>query len=299
MYQSGRLPWLRVALMGSMLAELPDDTRGQDNCPDVGDAGAQTAALTLKKDDGSCTAEQGGYVKVGVDYRLHIAASTTGGCQVREQDCFPLPCICVNGTYYSRVLGATALHEVTLPEYLGAVQPLNPWAIQAYDTTDGTGTNSTGKLWVPSATNGLGARTFTSQTNVVATPCGLSPTSFPQDYTLTVEVLDCKPEWFTGGVPLVNFHAPPSGAIIIAIPSAAFEDARGPAEAAAADWATGLGRQITVHAGYTTCSPTDGLCVEIKNDHGTKEGDPPGCASFGTATYDADGAWQGSTSVRF
>jgi NAD(P)-dependent dehydrogenase (short-subunit alcohol dehydrogenase family) len=94
--------------------------------------------------------------------------------------------------------------------------------------------------------------------------------------------------------------APSNGNIVIRVPSAAFEDARIPAEGAAADWAKALNRNVSVAPGYSTCNPTDPLCIDIKNDHGTQPGDPAGCASLGTNTYDpTTGVWGGSTSVRF
>lgn len=114
-----------------------------------------------------------------------------------------------------------------------------------------------------------------------------------------MHAMACKPEWFTGGTPTVNFHGPPMGDIKILIPSAAFEDARVAAEQAAADWASALGRTITVQAGYGTCGSTDPLCIGFKNDHGSLPTDT-GCASFGTASYNpTTGEWTESTNIRF
>jgi hypothetical protein len=148
-----------------------------------------------------------------------------------------------------------------------------------------------------------GSTTLQFKNVIGVTNCSMTPAEKIQ--TFAVHVMACKPEWFTDASPgapgTINYHGPASGTIIIRIPSAAFEDARGPAAAAAADWATALGRTINVEPGYGTCTVNDPLCIGFLNDHGTRIGDLPGtCASFDTASYNpSTGVWTGTTNVRF
>jgi hypothetical protein len=164
---------------------------------------------------------------------------------------------------------------------------------QDFDTRNPNGGNGS----IPINPIAVGTHEESVQTFTTSTNCGMQTSS--AIVTRTFNVLSCKPNWFTGGTPTVNFHAPPSGAIKIRIPSIDFEHARVPAQQAAADWAASLGRTVTVESGYGTCSASDPLCVGFKNDHGTRPGDT-GCASLDTASYNATtGAWEGSTAVRF
>ncbi|HXG89849.1 MAG TPA: hypothetical protein VNJ02_16085 [Vicinamibacterales bacterium] len=137
---------------------------------------------------------------------------------------------------------------------------------------------------------------YTFQSVLDSTSCNIQPTQSAL-IERSVVSMACKPEWFTGPGDVVNFH-PPTGQIVIAVPSE-FADAVEPARAAAADWQVALGRTVTV-VENSECAPNDPLCVGLRNDHGTLPGDPVGCASLGTATYNATtGTWGGSTAVRF
>lgn len=277
---------------------------GQSACPNIGDPGTKTASISLRTGDGACTLTSGGFVKSIAypepAYKLHFTTTVTGSCIARAQQCSGLPpvCGCINTATYLRNLGTTSLIDPLSnpisPHSVGAIAASTN--VQFLDTAVPTGTASTGIPWSPTV---VGEHTITSITGWNPTPCNLDPTTFTSDQPFTVHVMACKPEWFTGGTPTVNFQAPATGGITIVIPSG-FEDARGPAEQAAADWSAALGRNVTVQAGYGTCAAGDPLCIQLKDDHGTLPGDPAGCASFGTATYDpSTGAWQGSTSVRF
>jgi hypothetical protein len=205
-------------------------------------------------------------------------------------------CGCVNSATYHRNIGTTFLWDsaISATNYFGTIgASLN---VQHVDTTVPTGTSSTGVSWSASQ---LGTHVITSNTGWNQTPCNLNPATFASDHSFTAHSMVCKPEWYTGGTPAVNYHAPPSGEIKIVIPSAAFEDARGPAEQAAADWGAALGRTITVQPGYATCVASDPLCIGFLDDHGTRQNDPPGCASFDPATYATNGEWRGTTNIRF
>ena len=80
--------------------------------------------------------------------------------------------------------------------YFGVVQPSNAWTIMTYDTRTQQGTAQSGQTWIPSPSH-LGAHTLTSQTNVNATNCQMTSTTFPQNQAITVNVLECAPKWRT------------------------------------------------------------------------------------------------------
>jgi len=287
---------LIVGLLVTVSAHAPAP---QLYCPPLPSITTQSAMLKVKKADNACTIADGGYVKTNTSYRLHIAVEITGDCGTSKSECSGLPvvCSCVPSITYIRTLQQSYLRVNGTLRGSVAANPSNDPTIQNYDTETSTNTTSAGASWL---TLSEGQFLYTSLTNALATPCNLEPTQFPHDQPVTMHAMACKPEWFTGGSPTVNFHGPPTGTVTIVVPSAAFEDARGPAQQAAADWAAALGRTVTVLPGYNTCAPTDPLCISFKNDQGTQPGDPVGCASFGTASYDpATGVWQGSTSVRF
>jgi hypothetical protein len=269
--------------------------QAQIQCPDQPSGLSDAVVLSLKQDviDG-CVVSSGGFIRDGTQYKLHINAGVNGSCQARVWN--PSTSTCQNnGAAQTRWIRNSVLNAGS--SSIGLVTPLSADAYQSYNTDPPTNTSHSGQGW---STSILGTQLFGSDTIAHPTSCNFVT---PVSRDLTMHVLDCKPEWFLGGTPpnpTVNFHGPSSGEIKIAIPSSAFEAARVPAEQAAADWATALGRTVTVQAGYTTCTSTDPLCIQLKDDQGTQPDDPEGCASLGTATYDpSTGVWQGSTSVRF
>jgi hypothetical protein len=127
-----------------------------------------------------------------------------------------------------------------------------------------------------------------------STPCNIQPLTHPE-VILNVNAMYCKPEWFTGGG--INYHAPPTGDIVIRVPSI-MKNAFGPAEQAAASWSTTLNRNVSVVLNDTPCPAGNPLCVGMNDDHGTLPNDPEGCASLGTASYTPTGVWTGTTTVR-
>lgn len=269
------------------------------SCPHIPSGGGEDVQAFITKADGSCTVENGSYVRSWTSYRVHVLAEAYGQCTTRAAQCSPLPCTCVTtGTQLRRPTGVGILlynaHPLS-PFSIGPIYP-NDSSLQQWDSRVPGQTTPEGRNWNPYSTLGEAKFRFTETINTTA--CNILPSS--KVIERTAYVLACKPEWFTGGTPTVNFHGPPSGDIKIVVPSPDFEEARGPAAAAAADWAQALGRNISVQPGYNSCASDDPLCIQLKNDHGTQPGDPPGCASLGTATYNpTTGVWAGSTSVRF
>jgi hypothetical protein len=266
-------------------------------CPPIPSGGGEDLQVFITKADASCTVENGSYVRALTLYELHVLAEAYGQCTLRGPDCSPLPCTCVTtGTQlrWPSAVGILLINSHPLSPF--SVGPIYPnGVLQQWDSRVPGQASPPGRGW---STSTLGEATLRFTEFIFTTTCNILPSS--KVVERTAYVLECKPEWFTGGTPPVNFHGPQTGNIKIVLPSAAFENARASAEAAAAAWAKGLGRNISVQPGYQTCESNDSLCIQLKNDHGTQPGDPVGCASLGTATYNpTTGVWAGSTSVRF
>jgi hypothetical protein len=147
--------------------------------------------------------------------------------------------------------------------------PVSPKQQTMNSTTTPPLNTTSGEPWAAPTLLGPGTYTYTAEgTANDHGGCGF-PTTWMATNSVVMHALACKPAWYTDDPPTINYHGPPTGTIVIAIPSAAFEGARGPAELAAQDWADGLGRTIVVQSGYTTCTSTDPRCIQLKNDHGT------------------------------
>lgn len=215
---------LIVGLLVTVSAHAPAP---QLYCPPLPSITTQSAMLKVKKADNACTIADGGYVKTNTSYRLHIAVEITGDCGTSKSECSGLPvvCSCVPSITYIRTLQQSYLRVNGTLRGSVAANPSNDPTIQNYDTETSTNTTSAGASWL---TLSEGQFLYTSLTNALATPCNLEPTQFPHDQPVTMHAMACKPEWFTGGSPTVNFHGPPTGTVTIVVPSAAFEDARGP-----------------------------------------------------------------------
>jgi hypothetical protein len=311
-----RTAWVVFVSVQIAIIATDGNVQSQGTCPHIPAGGGETVEGFFAKSDGSCTVPDGGYIKRTTgypavpQYRIDIHATTGGTCTKRAFDGTLGTCVNQNvspnpenrGVFTMRA-DVMAGQSCTSPPcnispVMYPVDASNQWTDQNQDVdsrVSGSVYNNSVPIWRPLQT---GSTTLRFRNGIDQTVCSMTPTE--KIDTWVVHVLDCKPEWFTGGTPTVNFHGPSTGEIKIVIPSAAFESARGPAEQAAADWATGLGRTVTVPSGYTTCTSTDPLCIQLKDDHGTLPEDPEGCASFGTATYNTTtGEWAGSTSVRF
>jgi hypothetical protein len=106
-----------------------------------------------------------------------------------------------------------------------------------------------------------------------------------------------------GGTGPVNFHAPASGDIVIAIPLnfPGASTAEPILQQIASDWSAATLRNISVQTD-TTCALGDALCVELDDDHGTNPNDQ-GCASLGPPepgySYNpSTGVFQGRARIR-
>jgi hypothetical protein len=154
----------------------------------------QTGDLALKTEDGSCTIDaassNGGYVKTSTTYRMHITAQVTGRCQWRNYNFG----VCTDGISYTRTIGTTWQY-VDYPTFVGSVQvnPSNTTTIQNYSTIGPVNTLSSGAAWGSSVE---GPHVYTTSTNANATSCNITPTSFPQNQALTINVLKCEPNYW-------------------------------------------------------------------------------------------------------
>jgi hypothetical protein len=143
-------------------------------------------------------------------------------------------------------------------------------ATQQLDTREPYGSVLYGSGPVNSTVNVEGDWTFRVHGRSAQTVCMETPIDSPSIFA-HVTALKCKPEWFVNNPPTLNYHAPPSGTIYIAVPTA-FMSAYVAAQQAAADWANALGRNIEALPN-TVCQSGDPLCVGFKDDHGTRQGD--------------------------
>lgn len=134
------------------------------------------------------------------------------------------------------------------------------------------------------------------------TQCNIQPTTTHPETVRSVNVLSCLPEWWYAQdangnfIPGGNNYQAPPGPITIAIPPQFTPILESIIRAAAADWASLLGRTITVNAN-ATCPANTGSCVTVRADHGTLPGDT-GCASLGTSSPDPNGAWTNTMAIR-
>src|SRR5437588_2081258 len=191
-----------ATLVTSLAAYLFCATASAQTCPNSGDAGTQHMTLSAEKADASCQVTNHGYVKTSTDqnynadYKIHIDATSTGGCQTYTPHYFPPPTTCNTSTYYPRNLGTTYLYDSTFTNsYFGLVGASNPFTIMRIVNSDTNpiGTTDTGYVWSTKTYSTLGEHVITSVTNVNATPCNLTPTTFPQDQDLSINVLSCEP----------------------------------------------------------------------------------------------------------
>jgi len=131
--------------------------------PHIPYPGTQSASLFMTRyfPDGSviCQVADDGYVNDLTQYKLHLRATSSGGCQTRYSSYFPAQCN--NGPYQYRWLGTTQPTDSRVAGAVGTIVPLNFVSIQEIDTRVPTGTASTGLTW---STNLLGEHVFTSQT---------------------------------------------------------------------------------------------------------------------------------------
>jgi hypothetical protein len=243
----------------------------------------------------------GSWVKADAINLLQGAiASTTGACIVKYKKG---PACYSPGTYPRYLMsvwtGNTQRGAGNLP-LRNESPPAGPHPSQQLDTTV---LGSTNGPFLESASI-QGSHTFRWFVETLYTVCNIELRIHPVE-TITFNALDCKPNWWIEQNPdgtfvpgSFNYQAPP-GMITIAVPPG-FDPADQPARDAAAAWGKALGRTITV-ASNSTCSPSlGGLCVGMKEDHGTLPGDPAGCASLGTSSPDpSTGAWTGTMYVRF
>jgi hypothetical protein len=253
---------VRVATVVLMLMSVLFSTRafGQ-SCPNVGSVpDPDVGGAYLVTSDGTCTLASGGYIKkqnTGTDaakYKVHFVATVTGGCQARVAQCSPLPCQCIDSTYYVRNLGTSQVQRNGA--VLGNVAVLNS-TVQHYDTFVPTGTGQQGWSWKPTTE---GKFTYTSTIRTNATVCGLTPTE-SAGTPFVANVVKCRPYYQTDPTDPTETIRLPQGPILIHVPGGQ-SDLVSAANAVAADYTSGLaGTGITVTRTDTPCS--GGNCVNV------------------------------------
>jgi hypothetical protein len=174
----------------------------------------------------------------------------------------------------------------------GAVSasPSNDPTIQNYNTETSTNTTSSGASWLTPTSQG--EYVYTSLTNAVATPCDLQPTQFPQDASVTINVLKCQPQFLehtNGNTIRVGALAPPAK-ISVYLPSA-MSGADAALRAAIADWNSGLPAGVQFEVVTTACQsgPT---CITIVSDPAQQS------CGFANRQWDSTGVITGNMELR-
>lgn len=238
-----RIPGLRIARYGfvsfciSCFATWPSNAHAQGCPPIVDTAASHTSDLFIRTVDGACTldaTDDGGYIKTNTSYKLHIAAAVTGKCQTRMYQ-YP-PGGCVNSTLVVRTIGTSSLSVDAVLRGNVAVEPSNTSTIQNHDTRVPTNTLGTG---ISYTTSTLGAHVYTSSTNTIATSCSFSPTSFPQNQSITVNALSCEPK-FLAGTKIPHLAPPTSPDKVQVFLNAAMSSAASALDAVIDSWNTNL-----------------------------------------------------------
>lgn len=166
-----------------------------------------TGPITVTKSDASCEVPSGGYIRVGVSYKLLAQSELDGACQTRTW----YQGQCVNVTLYERYHGAVRT-------YVNGIQDGSlPVSLKKKNmNTTTTPLNTTnGEPW---ATWTAGSFTYTAE-GTASDPgnCGF-PMSWPATNSVTMHAVACKPEWNLAGNPPVNVHFPPT-TISLHVPS--------------------------------------------------------------------------------
>jgi hypothetical protein len=210
----------------------------------------ETATMSLKTSDGSCTVDDGGYIKAtaSLNYKLHLQGSVAGTCQPQVRNYLGN---CVDLTFETQYVGYSDLKIDGTN-----VNPLTTaFMVTSFDSTVPTNTQN-GVLW---STSVLGEHEYTSLTNATPTACGFA-TPFPADnQPLTVNALNCGPEFKHDS--FGNITHLPQSSIEVYVPST-MSGLYGPVDDAITDWNAALaGTGIELSRTTTPCSGSGCIAV--------------------------------------
>jgi hypothetical protein len=169
---------------------------------------SQTADISMKSSNASCTVDDGGYIAINTVYKLHVAVTVTGWCQTYVTNGAGQ---CVASTLYDRtaINSWQYINGGTYGQYI--VNGFNN--VQNY-TTCGNGNctayNSSGaNSWFSST---LGAvRVYTTDNQTGGGTSGIGPQYcnmgmwFPENQPTTVNVLQCAPQFNIDNNQIIHF----------------------------------------------------------------------------------------------
>jgi hypothetical protein len=227
----------------------------------------------------ACSVPDRGYVKTGSIVRLDTSAYVTGTCDIKGWDYYYGQCYFFYST--TRYLYWVDIGETSPASSFTNNRAWAPYASQSLDTRSGSAPTS--------PLNVSGQYQYTFQSYDMPDSCHFNTDTSPT-LTKVLNVMQCQPAWYTDPGNTIDYHAP-LGDIKIAIPTG-FSAAQAPAEAAAADWGTALGRTINVVAN-STCATDDPRCVTLSADFVSDD-----CGEFQGSSYDTDGQWIGPGKIR-
>lgn len=167
------------------------------SCPNIPSGGGEDLQTFITKSDGSCTVQNGSYVRTSTNYTLHVLAEAYGQCQWRYWSCSPAPCGCANflAPQLRRPDGVGILlynsHPLS-PFSIGPIYP-NDTSLQQWDSRVSGQTSPPGRGWNTGGTLGEATLRFTE--GIVTTACNITPSQKVIDKT--AYVVQCQPKFLS------------------------------------------------------------------------------------------------------
>jgi hypothetical protein len=244
------------------------------SCPHIPSGGGEDLTPFMTKSDGSCTVEDGSYVRTWTTYKLHVVAEAYGQCTMRGSDCSPLPCTCVTtGTQLRRPAGVGIrlynTHPLS-PFSIGPIYP-NDNSLQLWDSRVTGQTSPPGRTWSTGSTLGQATLRFTEV--IITTACEISPSE--KVVERTAYVLQCEPQFLDTHLAVPT---PPDKVQIYLDPST-MSSATIPLEEAIQNWNDNLtGTGMNFERTGTDCG-TGPRCIKVV---------PASISSCGFAAWSSD-----------
>jgi hypothetical protein len=158
------------------------------SCPNIPSGGGENLEYFATHTPTGCSVQNGTFV----------LAEAYGQCQRRALSCSPGPCTCVNigdGPQLRKPANVSIWVQNSHPNSPFSIGPIYPNdnTLQSWDSRVPGQTTPEGRNW--STYTYQGATTLTFTENILTTSCNILPSQLVK--TLSAQVLDCKPEWFT------------------------------------------------------------------------------------------------------
>jgi hypothetical protein len=249
---------------GADSAALPEPARVEaQSCPHIPAGGGEDLQAFITKADGSCTVENGSYVRSWTSYKLHVLAEANGQCTTRKLQCSPSPCVCVTiETQLRKPSGVGILlynlHPLS-PFSIGPIYP-NDNSLQQWDSRVPGQTSPPGRTWSTYGTLGEATLRFTEI--IYTTACNILPNE--KVIEKTAYVLQCEPRLLNdnGNVPHLA-PPPPPDKVEVYLDPATMSTAATPLDEAILDWKNLLGGTGVVFERTGTDCGSGPHCIRV------------------------------------